>query len=897
MEKETTKTSQPLDPGQIASAYYEKFKGNEIYQVGLNQQNGEIAKFQYTQAGKKINTVSDIKQQSSEMFASLVNYTKSSELKEKQESNKGKKFVIGDIHGNYFALARFYLDTGYATIDKKNPIVFVNTETHVIYNTLEEAIEKTKNINKFTISLNLEPNPDFDGKIVKTGDLVDEGLYTEEILALEGLMNKKIRELPIDSQTKINNRRINIMGNHEKFLAARLKSVRNLMSARSVFLKDKDNESLYEGVFPTQSDNILNQLKNGEMKVMHVDKDEKHVFIHEGLGKDYFMGLFKALTDVNSRPSIRIRNPDLSGYEDKEFPFGSNLTERYGLDKNKIKELSEKIEKSEKLSIWDLDNIAKIINTLHQKLAENIINFNEKKARNNAYGTDGKDEDKADELLMKYNIYNGMGYITNDAQININDDITLNVGHNNSVLEQLYLSPKDGEPTADGSRIEKGKNFVIKILGENNRLSPEGEERFKNLNMYDSYPNHNGDFIMAELNKDGSIITSRDTIENFKKNYLKLEEKSLSETHNSANKEIDKEEEIPDITDRKSYDYSFRIKDGKKTGGAPFGAESDLSKDEQERLFSGKNVYISTGKEKIIPPTQSTTKTESPIAPQTPSSSTPQQPQEVLSEEEIVYKTNNKLQDIVKKIFLEANRKRGHVDGKATYRELSSYESERTKEEIELLKSEIVSLIEASNDKESILRDLGKKYSFHSKAQLEETFNVAEEISKRIKENEEKIASTTNPNRTPLDLPKDVTNHPKEDKTKEGTAKTTTTKPPVAPPTGSTPQTPSTSTPQQPQETSVKPTAKTTTTESPTSSTPQQPQEEKLVSIRITNSVIMSNQKYLEETIDTINEISSSILKIEDEYALDGDKYEENIEENEEYQKLNEEYLKKQNEI
>ncbi|MDR1150511.1 MAG: metallophosphoesterase [Clostridiales bacterium] len=222
------------------------------------------------------------------LFQKLISYSNSKELQKKVQENKGKFIVIGDIHGNFFALARPLLESGLAKIGDP-PIIYVNNETFETYDSFDEAMIKTQgDISKFTLSLNWIPREDFDSYFNLMGDYIDRDLYSEEIMIAINLLIKRINDMRLAPEHSLMRKITITIGNHEI-----IEAIRFMGSEVSHVNVESHNPKFESGKL------IIEQIANGNFVLFRYCEEPDVIIVHASLDRQDIFNILKAILDLD----------------------------------------------------------------------------------------------------------------------------------------------------------------------------------------------------------------------------------------------------------------------------------------------------------------------------------------------------------------------------------------------------------------------------------------------------------------------------------------------------------------------------------------------------------------------------------------------------------------------
>lgn len=278
-------------------------------------------------------------------------------------------YVIGDIHGDFFALKQYLELTGCVIFDEYYDNFKINEENQYYY--LDDGCEYYS-ITKKNVKWNCNKQNCF---IIFSGDLIDrcrpndinnkECINTVSDENCDYLLLKLLYEL--DNQAKnYGSRVIVVLGNHE---------IMNIQGDyKYVSLKGKKDE--------TRIDNIKNYLKANLSNVYGIIRINKYIIVHGGINDNFFNN-FNKNNDNNLFESIELFNYKLRNFLltcDSTFLNDDNLHQspfwdrklggRDYLNENQCNEIF----KNNLLKIKNFDNIKNEIKIIVAHCPQFVVN-------------------------------------------------------------------------------------------------------------------------------------------------------------------------------------------------------------------------------------------------------------------------------------------------------------------------------------------------------------------------------------------------------------------------------------------------------------------------------------------------------------------------------------------
>lgn len=224
--------------------------------------------------------------------------------------NKEPHYFISDVHGDLSQLLFSMLEAGVIRFKEGGaPTVFYDVNTGESYNNLTEfrrviaaSVEEKEYLrNNLRILPNVELNPEFDGKFVINGDIIDRGLETEECLHL---VDKLLREGKSQNTWGGKERLVYIIGNHEAWSMLGYEKNVNTFCSNDLNLNNKRKEII--------KNTLISLLEEGFLKSCYLMPNGT-IVSHSVIDDDIICNIYNIETE-NKRSKF------LSRIE-KEFSF------------------------------------------------------------------------------------------------------------------------------------------------------------------------------------------------------------------------------------------------------------------------------------------------------------------------------------------------------------------------------------------------------------------------------------------------------------------------------------------------------------------------------------------------------------------------------------------------
>lgn len=334
-----------IDCSGLESEFNKEFLGHAIqytYAI-INywsiQQKYNTQEFEYMYTNSQLN-VTQTKEPKE--YKRLTQYVKNI-LMQKEHYNifsngLNKNFIqISDIHGDLNSLLMSLVGNKHYVESKILPCKFVNNEPCVVYFDIKngKTIKNPDNINNYTNLVpipNLEINPDFEGKFILNGDLIDKGLQSEVCF---------YTMYSILQQEKAKGKIFYLLGNHESLLISEDFNSNILNTSTSFFSSGKSIFYLYNKEYYVLSAEKYDILKSRLQKMcIYLKKlieDNKLVystvignvlFSHTYLNGDVVVNLIKELIEYKKNTYEKQYSDILKIYNNKIAAEKNATTEK-----------------------------------------------------------------------------------------------------------------------------------------------------------------------------------------------------------------------------------------------------------------------------------------------------------------------------------------------------------------------------------------------------------------------------------------------------------------------------------------------------------------------------------------------------------------------------------------